>query len=77
MYLKLGGGNSICAGHNFAKPEVLLTVAMIITRFEIEFVEWLKPNGSRSNRPAQGNTNYANAVATPPDREMRVKWRRM
>lgn len=72
-----GGGISICAGRNFAKPEVLLTVAMILSNFDIEFVEWLNLDGSPSDRPALDNTGYANAVATPPDREMKTRWRRI
>ncbi|KAF2177972.1 cytochrome P450 [Zopfia rhizophila CBS 207.26] len=76
-YFPFGGGISICAGRNFAKPEVLLTVAMIISNFDIEFIEWLKLDGTHSERPALDNTGYANAAATPPDREMKVMWRRI
>ncbi|KAK7974515.1 hypothetical protein PG989_016363 [Apiospora arundinis] len=76
-FFPFGGGTSICAGRNIAKPEVLLTVAMILSRFEVEFVRWENLDGSVSGRPAQNNAGYANAVATPPDREMVVKWRRM
>lgn len=71
----IGGGAAMCAGRHFAKAEVLLTVAMLVTKFEMRFIEWLKLDGSCSDRPAMDDTKYANAVAAPPDREMRVKWR--
>ena len=77
LLFELGGGASICAGRNFAKPEILLAVAIIISNFDIKFVQWLKHDGTCSERPALDNTGYANAVATPPDREMKVLWRRI
>jgi hypothetical protein len=67
----------MCPGRNFAKPEVLLAVAMVVSRFEIELVAWLKPDGSVSDRPAENDANYANSVAAAPDREMKVRWRRI
>ena len=67
----------MCAGRKFAKPEVLLAVAIIVSRFEVEFVEWLKPDGSPSERPALDDQAYANAVAASPDRDMNVRWRRI
>jgi hypothetical protein len=41
----------------------------------VEFVEWVRSDGSRSERPAADSTG--NAVATHPDRDMKVKWRRI
>ncbi|KAJ2991563.1 hypothetical protein NUW58_g2470 [Xylaria curta] len=76
LFFPFGGGKNMCVGRNFAKPEVLLTVATLVTQFEIEFVSWLKPDGTISDRPAADNTGYANAVAAPPDRDMKIRWRR-
>lgn len=73
----LGGGINVCAGRNFAKAEIFVAVAMIMSQFKFKDVEWLNADGTLSDRPAADNTGYANAVATPPDREMRVKWRRI
>jgi hypothetical protein len=50
-------------------------VAMIVSRFEVEFVGWLKENGSPLDRAAKDDRRYANWVAAPPDREMKVRWR--
>ncbi|KAI0451598.1 cytochrome P450 [Xylaria acuta] len=71
-----GGGISMCAGRSFAKREILLAVAMIVSKFEVEFLGWIKSDGSSSDRPAKDNWAYANAVASPPDREMMTKWRK-
>ncbi|KAK8859640.1 25-hydroxycholesterol 7-alpha-hydroxylase [Apiospora arundinis] len=73
-FFPYGGGTAMCAGRNLAKAEVLVTVAMLVSRLDLKFLEWLKPDGSPSDRPALDNTKYANAVAAPPDREMRVQW---
>ncbi|KAK4173622.1 putative cytochrome P450 E-class, group IV [Triangularia setosa] len=71
-----GGGISICPGRHFAKQEIMLTVAIIVTRFDLEFVEWTNKDGTRSDRPAQNDVNYAGAAAVPPDREMKVRFTR-
>ncbi|KAK3291992.1 cytochrome P450 [Chaetomium fimeti] len=76
-FFPFGGGTGMCPGRNFAKPEVLLAVAMIVSSFEVDDVTWLKPDGSLSDRAAQNDVNYANSVAAAPDREMRVRWRRV
>lgn len=72
-----GGGAYMCPGRNFAKQEILLVVAMVVTRFDIELVEWSELDGSQSDRPAQNDPRYAGAGSVPPDREMKVKWRRL
>ena len=75
FFFHIGGGFSICAGRSIAKSEILLSVAMIVSRFEVELVEWVKPDGSRSERYALGSTG--NVVADHPDRDMKFKWRRL
>ncbi|KAM0810030.1 putative Cytochrome P450 [Seiridium cardinale] len=75
-YFPFGGGISICAGRNFAKAEVLLAMAMIISEFDVEFIEWVKLDGSCSDRPALDNGGYADAVAAPPDRDIEIRWRK-
>lgn len=56
---------------------MLIVIAMMVSRFEIEFSEWLKPDGSTSERLAMNDVEYTNAGAVPPDREMKVRWRRV
>ncbi|KAK6949293.1 hypothetical protein Daesc_009367 [Daldinia eschscholtzii] len=51
--------------------------AMIITRFDVDFIEWTEMDGSPSKRPAQNDPRYAGAGAVPPDREMKIRWKRL
>lgn len=54
-----------------------MTLAALVTRFEIELVEWTHPDGSESDRPAQNDQSYIGAVGIPPDRDMKVRWKRL
>ncbi|GAW20266.1 hypothetical protein ANO14919_097670 [Xylariales sp. No.14919] len=72
-----GGGISICAGRLIAKAEILLAVAVVISRFDIEVVGWIKHDGLPSERPARDDDGRADGVAIPPDRDMRVRWKRV
>lgn len=42
LFCWTGGGISICAGRYFATAEVLLAISMIISRFEIDRIGWVK-----------------------------------
>ncbi len=73
-----GGGVSICPGRHFAKQEIMLTLAMLVTRFDVEFVEWTsRDRTTKSDRPAQDDLRYSGSAAMPPDRDMKVRWRRL
>ncbi|EXF77052.1 hypothetical protein CFIO01_01699 [Colletotrichum fioriniae PJ7] len=50
-FFPYGGGVSMCPGRFFAKQEIMLAVAMIASRFDIEFEDWVNFDGSRSERP--------------------------
>ncbi len=55
----------------------MLTIAMLATRFDMEFVRWEKMDGTPSNRPAQGDPRYTGAADVPPNRDMEVRWKRL
>ncbi|KAL3471727.1 cytochrome P450 [Aspergillus californicus] len=76
-FFPFGGGPSICPGRVFAKQEILMTIAALVTRFEIELVDWTNPDGTKSDRPAQNDQSYIGAVGIPPDRDMKVRWKRL
>ncbi|OLN93262.1 Cholesterol 7-alpha-monooxygenase 3 [Colletotrichum chlorophyti] len=76
-FFPFGGGSSICPGRVFAKQEIIMTLAALITRFEIEMIEWTHLDGSRSDRPAQNDLSYIGAVGIPPDRDMKIRWKRL
>lgn len=63
----IGGGVSICPGRHFAEQEIMLTLAMLASRFDIEFVEWLTMDATVSNRPLQNDIKYVGAAGMPPD----------
>ncbi|KAK4448778.1 cholesterol 7-alpha-monooxygenase 2 [Podospora aff. communis PSN243] len=76
-FFPYGGGAPICPGRFFAKQEMMLTVAILVSRFDIEFVEWTHPDGSPSDRPAQNDGRWAGAASVPPDRDMKIRWKRL
>jgi cytochrome P450 len=76
-FVDLGGGHVICPGRHFAKQEIMMAIAILVTKFDIELVEWTTADGKRSDRPAQDNCDFAGAIAMPPDRDMKVRWRRL
>ncbi|KAK8066879.1 hypothetical protein PG997_013626 [Apiospora hydei] len=75
-FFPYGGGISRCSGQGFAKHEIPLVVGLMVTKFDLEFVGWIKHDGSASDRPAKDDAAYANAVAALPDRDMKVRLRR-
>ncbi|GAP85198.2 putative cytochrome P450 [Rosellinia necatrix] len=76
-FLPFGGGYVMCPGRHFAKQEILLAIAVLVTKFDIEFIEWTGSNGLRSDTPPQDDQRYAGFVAMSPDRGVRVRWRRI
>ncbi|RYP42015.1 hypothetical protein DL768_010408 [Monosporascus sp. mg162] len=76
-YFPFGGGVSICPGRQFAKHEMFTTLALIVSKFDLEFVKWTKLDGSPSDRPGANDESYAGGGAMPPDRDMKVRWRRI
>ncbi|KAI1267558.1 putative cytochrome P450 [Xylariaceae sp. FL1019] len=76
-YFPFGGGQAMCPGRHFAKREVLMTIAMVLVRFEIRFVGWTELEGSTSPGPAQNDKRYAGTAAMPPDRDIQIDWKRL
>lgn len=74
-FFPFGGGANICPGRRLAKFEILTTVALVVSRFDIEFVGWRNLDGSPSSRAAQSDLRFSGAGAMPPDRDMVIRWR--
>jgi hypothetical protein len=72
-----GGGPGLCPGRHFARQEVLSVIALIIVNFDIEFEEYTMMDGSKSDRGPQDNTWYCGTASMPPDRDMRIRWKRL
>ncbi|KAL9087509.1 MAG: hypothetical protein Q9165_006620 [Trypethelium subeluteriae] len=76
-FFPFGGGAQICPGRHLAKHEILTTVGLLFSRFDVELVEWTKMDGSPSNRPAQNDQRYCGAGAMPPDRDLKFRCKRI
>ncbi|KAK1525903.1 uncharacterized protein CCOS01_08321 [Colletotrichum costaricense] len=76
-FIPFGGGPSMCPGRFFAKQEILLTIAILVTKFDMEFVEWTNLDGSKSDRPPVDDERYFGTAAVPPDRDVKVRWKKL
>ncbi|KAL0932811.1 cytochrome p450 family protein [Colletotrichum truncatum] len=76
-FFPFGGGVSMCPGRHFAKQEILLTVATLVTRFDMELIEWTHMDGKKSDRAAKDNETYFLNAAVPPDRDVKIRWKRL
>ncbi|KAH7318291.1 cytochrome P450 [Stachybotrys elegans] len=76
-YFPFGGGANMCPGRQLAKFEVLTSVALVVSCFDIEVQGWTKMDGSPSDRPAESDLRYSGAGAMPPDRDLKMQWRRI
>ncbi|KAK7998542.1 cytochrome P450 [Apiospora marii] len=77
-YFPFGGGANICPGRQLAKHEIFTTVATVIFRFDLEVLGWTNTaGGSPSDRGAESDLRYCGAGAMPPDRDLKIRWRRM
>lgn len=76
FHFPFGGGVNMCPGRHLAKFEILTTIALVVSRFDIELVGWTNPDGSPSHRAAEGDVRFCGAGAMPPDRNMKIRWRR-
>ena len=70
-FFPYGGGLTMCPGRNFARQEIIGTVALFLTQFDIDVVGWVMPDGvTRSERPAEGGVGM---VVIQPDRDLKVR----
>ncbi|AEO64934.1 uncharacterized protein THITE_2049026 [Thermothielavioides terrestris NRRL 8126] len=76
-FFPFGGGVPMCPGRHFAKNEIFTMVAILVDRFEMEFVRWTNPDGSPSDRPAESDQRFSGIGSLPPDRDMIVRWKRI
>jgi len=53
----------MCPGRHFAKQEIMLAIAVLVTKFDIEFMEWTMPDGSKSDRSPQDDRRFAGFIA--------------
>jgi len=82
-FFPFGGGHYMCPGRTFAKQEVLGAVAVLMLKFDIEFVEFVKPLGEAfvpAGKSADGfprlNNGYSGNVVVGLEGDMKIKLRR-
>lgn len=68
-----GGGTVMCPGRFFAKQEIMAGVALMVLNFDFEFIEYVKMDGTPSDREPRVNPAYVGSGAAPPDRDMKVR----
>lgn len=73
----LGGGETICPGRHLAKHEIFIVCALIVSQYKLEFADWMTTDGKTSDRPGQNDKKFAGAGALPPDRDMKIRWRKI
>lgn len=67
-YFPFGGGANICPGRQLAKHDIFTTIATVVSRFDLEVLGWT--NG------AENDLRYCGAETMPPDRDLKIRWRR-
>ncbi|KAK8855242.1 25-hydroxycholesterol 7-alpha-hydroxylase [Apiospora arundinis] len=72
-----GGGAAMCPGRQFARLEILVTVALLVSKFDIEFLEWTFKDGCKSDRPGRPDESELGSGVLKPDRDMKVRWKRL
>ncbi|KAK5655986.1 hypothetical protein OQA88_5124 [Cercophora sp. LCS_1] len=75
-FFPYGGGVAVCPGRHFAKQEIMLTTAMLASKFDYDFVGWVNMDGSPSDRPPVNDPKYTGGAGVPPDRDMKVRVKR-
>ena len=77
IYPNAGGGAAMCPGRQFARLEILITVALLVSKFDIESLEWTFPDGRKSDRPGKPDESVTGSGVLRPDRDMKVRWTRL
>ncbi|KAI0850544.1 putative cytochrome P450 [Daldinia vernicosa] len=75
-FFPFGGGNVVCPGRHFARQQIIMSLAIIVSKFDIEFIEWTTLDGKKSDRPPRNSKDFAGTISTPPDRDMKIRWKR-
>ncbi|KAK7920062.1 hypothetical protein PG985_008084 [Apiospora marii] len=75
-YCPYGGGSVICPGRFFAKHEILAAVAMVVTRFDLDFQGYTMLDGTTPSERGPGMEKAECRGIVSLDRDMRVNLRR-
>ena len=76
-FFPYGGGPPVCPGRFFAKQQIMLTVAMVVSRFEVVSEGWVDLEGKPSERGPENDGRWCGGASVPPDRDLKVRLRRL
>lgn len=69
-WIPFGGGSHLCPGRHFAKQEMIITTAVLLSAYDIELVE------EKGKKPPQVDRRYFGHGTMPPDRKIPFRIRR-
>ena len=56
--------------------QIMLALALIVTKFDLEFIRWTRLDGTESDRPAKNDSRYEGVIGMLPDRDLVFRWRK-
>ena len=54
-----------------------MTVALFVVNFDVEFEGYVHMDGSKSDRGPKDDHRYCGSGAMPPDRDLKVRWKKI
>ncbi|MCJ1247514.1 hypothetical protein MMC30_004728 [Trapelia coarctata] len=73
-YFPFGGGHHMCPGRNFARQEIVGTVAVILLHFDISFISFVERKGNLVEQKGSGLEGFPRMVdALPGNQVMGLK----
>lgn len=75
-FFPFGGGKTICPGRNFAKQEVLASVALLLMAFEFEPLGFVDEQGKDKKEFPGLRESFSGSGIMLMDGDMKVKFRR-
>jgi hypothetical protein len=55
----------------------MAAIALIVVNFDIELLGYVNMDGSKSDRGPKDDPWYCGAAAMPPDRDLKIRWKRL
>ncbi|KAI9783662.1 MAG: hypothetical protein M1839_003510 [Geoglossum umbratile] len=76
-FFPYGGGLFACPGRHFAKQELLAAVALMLIKFDFEFIGYVDRSGNSSTRGPKFMEHYESGGVVQPDRDLLVRIHRV
>ena len=55
----------------------MAAIALIVANFDIELLEYVHKDGSKSDRGPKDDPWFCGTAAMPPDRDLKIRWKRI